>query len=77
GPAGSRRRRPNSRRRADAMHGTFATEPARRQSGAPLVLRLALREMRAGLRGFLVFVACIALGVEATPEIAPSYLFFT
>jgi putative ABC transport system permease protein len=34
-------------------------------SGArlPLVLRLALREMRTGLRGFGVFVACVALGV--------------
>ncbi|MGD9844985.1 MAG: ABC transporter permease [Variibacter sp.] len=30
-----------------------------------LSLRLALREMRAGLRGFLVFIACIALGVMA------------
>ncbi|MBN8955660.1 MAG: FtsX-like permease family protein, partial [Rhizobiales bacterium] len=30
-----------------------------------LSLRLALREMRAGLRGFLIFIACIALGVMA------------
>ena len=29
----------------------------------PLVLRFALREMRTGLRGFGVFVACVALGV--------------
>ncbi len=29
----------------------------------PLPLRFALREMRAGLRGFYVFVACVALGV--------------
>ena len=29
----------------------------------PLPVRLALREMRAGLRGFYVFVACVALGV--------------
>ena len=28
-----------------------------------LPLRLALRELRGGLRGFLVFIACIALGV--------------
>jgi len=28
-------------------------------------LRLALRELRAGLRGFYVFIACIALGVMA------------
>jgi predicted lysophospholipase L1 biosynthesis ABC-type transport system permease subunit len=31
--------------------------------GMPLILRFALREMRAGLRGFYVFVACVALGV--------------
>src|SRR5258705_3049883 len=32
----------------------------------PLVsLRLALRELRSGLRGFYVFIACIALGVMA------------
>ncbi len=29
----------------------------------PLAIRLALREMRGGLRGFHVFVACMALGV--------------
>ena len=33
----------------------------------PLVLRLAFRELRTGLSGFYVFVACIALGVAATP----------
>lgn len=36
---------------------------APRASGMPLALRLALREMRGGLRGFYVFVACMALGV--------------
>lgn len=30
-----------------------------------LVLRLALRDMRGGLRGFGIFLACIALGVAA------------
>src|SRR5690606_36949490 len=30
-----------------------------------LPLRLALRELRGGLRGFYVFIACIALGVMA------------
>jgi putative ABC transport system permease protein len=30
-----------------------------------LILRLALRELRGGLRGFYVFLACIALGVLA------------
>jgi putative ABC transport system permease protein len=32
---------------------------------AALPLRLALRELRAGLRGFYVFIACIAFGVMA------------
>ncbi|MEJ8574791.1 ABC transporter permease [Microbaculum marinum] len=31
----------------------------------PLPLRLALRELRGGLRGFYVFIGCIALGVAA------------
>jgi putative ABC transport system permease protein len=31
----------------------------------PLSLRLALRELRGGLSGFYVFIACIALGVAA------------
>src|SRR3954462_14160864 len=36
-------------------------------TGAPgaLTWRFALREMRGGLRGFAVFIACIALGVAA------------
>src|SRR3954471_3747637 len=32
---------------------------------ASLALRYALRELRSGLRGFYVFIACIALGVMA------------
>ncbi|MET0968848.1 MAG: FtsX-like permease family protein [Tardiphaga sp.] len=39
------------------------TPPASR--GPSLALRYALREMRSGLRGFYVFIACIALGVLA------------
>ncbi len=31
----------------------------------PLVLRLALRDLRGGLNGFVIFLACIALGVAA------------
>ncbi len=31
----------------------------------PLAFRFALREMRGGLRGFLIFLTCIALGVAA------------
>src|ERR1700675_2754564 len=38
---------------------------ARAAAGAGLTLRLALRELRGGLRGFYVFIACIALGVLA------------
>jgi len=46
---------------------TLATADARlaAPSALSLVLRLALRELRGGLRGFYVFVACIALGVMA------------
>jgi putative ABC transport system permease protein len=36
-----------------------------RPGSAALTLRFALREMRGGLRGFAVFIACIALGVAA------------
>src|SRR2546421_589799 len=35
------------------------------RAGAWLTWRFALREMRGGLRGFAVFIACIALGVAA------------
>ena len=38
----------------------FASKP-----GGFLTLRFALREMRGGLRGFAVFISCIALGVAA------------
>src|SRR5262249_57548292 len=39
---------------------------AKAEGGArrvPLVLSLALREQRNGLKGFYVFIACVALGV--------------
>jgi putative ABC transport system permease protein len=36
-----------------------------RKTGAGPTFRLALRELRGGLRGFYVFIACIALGVAA------------
>ena len=39
------------------------TELPHRAAWMPLAIRLALREMRGGLRGFYVFVACMALGV--------------
>jgi putative ABC transport system permease protein len=44
---------------------SMAAEPVRGNRGASLALRYALREMRGGLRGFYVFIACIALGVMA------------
>src|SRR5215213_7379111 len=48
------------------MHGTLPAVPRPRSGGSlPLVLRLALRELRGGLRGFGIFLACIALGVAA------------
>jgi putative ABC transport system permease protein len=36
----------------------------------PLALRFALRELRGGLSGFLIFIACIALGVGAIGGVA-------
>ena len=50
------------------MHGTLSATPPKRspyRSRLPLLLRLAFRELRAGLKGFGIFLACIALGVAA------------
>ncbi|MEH2550899.1 putative ABC transport system permease protein [Bradyrhizobium sp. AZCC 2262] len=44
---------------------TIVSEPAYRGRASSLALRYALRELRGGLRGFYVFIACIALGVMA------------
>jgi len=44
---------------------TAASEPIYRSRASSLALRYALRELRSGLRGFYVFIACIALGVMA------------
>ncbi|MCC0804821.1 ABC transporter permease [Methylobacterium sp. W2] len=53
------------------MHGTLARPgPTPRRSRVPLTLRLAFRELRAGLAGFAVFLACIALGVAAIAGVA-------
>ncbi|MGE5767923.1 MAG: hypothetical protein ACM35H_12095, partial [Bacteroidota bacterium] len=38
---------------------------AGRPSGWPLALRLARRELRGGLKGFRIFLACLTLGVTA------------
>jgi putative ABC transport system permease protein len=42
---------------------TIVAEPIAGSRPASIPLRYALRELRGGLRGFYVFVACIALGV--------------
>ena len=44
---------------------TTLAEPVTRSRRSSLPLRYALRELRSGLRGFYVFIACIALGVMA------------
>jgi predicted lysophospholipase L1 biosynthesis ABC-type transport system permease subunit len=44
---------------------TVLTETSPRTRSWSLPLRYALREMRGGLNGFYVFIACIALGVMA------------
>jgi putative ABC transport system permease protein len=44
---------------------SMASESIEGGRAAPLALRYALRELRGGLRGFYVFIACIALGVMA------------
>ncbi|MGO4407866.1 ABC transporter permease [Bosea sp. RAF48] len=44
--------------------------PVSRPLGIGLVLRLALRDLRAGLGGFGVFIACLALGVMTIAAVA-------
>jgi putative ABC transport system permease protein len=44
---------------------TMALKPRAGGRSASLPLRYAFRELRGGLRGFYVFIACIALGVMA------------
>src|ERR1700709_288883 len=44
---------------------SIAFEPVQGGRAISLALRYALRELRGGLRGFYVFIACIALGVMA------------
>src|SRR4051794_26684321 len=44
---------------------TLALQHGGRGRANRLALRYALRELRGGLRGFYVFIACIALGVMA------------
>ena len=42
-----------------------SANPSNGSRAASLALRYAVRELRSGLRGFYVFIACIALGVMA------------
>ena len=44
--------------------------PAYRSPGIGLVLRLAIRDLLAGLRGFGIFIACLALGVMTIAAVA-------
>ncbi len=50
---------------SEPIRGSIASAPAQRRRAPWLALRFALRELRGGLRGFYVFIACIALGVMA------------
>ena len=50
---------------SEPIHGAIAAGPVRGGRSSLLALRFALRELRGGLRGFYVFIACIALGVMA------------
>ena len=43
---------------------TIVAEAEARNRPASIPLRYALRELRGGLRGFYVFIACIALRSE-------------
>ncbi|MCF4126642.1 ABC transporter permease [Methylobacterium sp. SyP6R] len=60
------------------MHGNFPKLPLPKLPGGtpgrpsrlPLTLRLALRELRGGLRGFTVLLACIAIGVATIAGVA-------
>ncbi|WP_370638409.1 ABC transporter permease [Aurantimonas sp. VKM B-3413] len=50
---------------AASYAGTGSGSPAGRLARARLAWRFALREMRGGLSGFYIFLACITLGVGA------------
>jgi putative ABC transport system permease protein len=47
-----------------------APTPSYRPPGLGLALRLAWRDLRGGLRGFGIFIACLALGVMAIAAVA-------
>jgi putative ABC transport system permease protein len=47
------------------VHGDRVKRVGRRGMRLPVAARLGLRELRGGLAGFRVFIACLALGVAA------------
>jgi len=48
-----------------AQNGAAGQSGSGRSRGWPLALRLARRELRGGLKGFRIFLACLTLGVTA------------
>lgn len=46
-----------------SLAGRRTASPASARGGGPLSLRLARRELRGGLKGFRIFLACLLLGV--------------
>jgi putative ABC transport system permease protein len=55
---------------APAKPAAAPSTPARAPVGLKLALRLAWRDLRGGLRGFGVFIACLALGVMAIAAVS-------
>jgi len=56
--------------RSPAPQGGSASGLGRASNGILLSLRIAAREMRGGLRGFYVLIACIGLGVMAIAAVS-------
>lgn len=54
-----------TRSSSSALASSHATGQVRRFQAGGVVLRLAARELRAGIAGFTVFLLCLALGVAA------------
>src|SRR6478735_9127807 len=67
-PAGEKRQAPalaTSSPRGEQVAAKRPDEGAGWSRTLSLAVRFSLREMRGGLSGFLIFLACIALGVAA------------
>ncbi len=58
------------KRRERRMSSISFVAPSKKPHAHLLPLRYALRELRGGLRGFYVFIGCIALGVMAIAGVA-------